>query len=327
MIDKNALAESDNLSRLVEALEAAKNATAEKSEVTTVRLAGKDVNVTKLEEALTVLKKGQWKSIKPALKSVDSPLLDLPYQELADKKKKIVKLSTGESVSSKVAFITFVEETAKSQGFVSPLFDEPVETELSSEEPSVEAFVLPSQKENLQPASKKAGAMIALKLAPDSAKAVAIEGEESLEELHLTLCFLTKDAAEIPEEDQEAIKTRVAEVATFFPPFSAEVFSVNYLNPHGSSPAVVLGIRGVDRLLNLKENLGSIPRSVEYKPWLPHVTLSYTRDWERVIAAALPSVGQNIVFRSIQVVFGDVTYDVPLTGTDNIPDEDSQDED
>lgn len=90
--------------------------------LTKLQVGDMEVDVSALEVALTALKKGKWTSIKPALKSVDSPLADLDCQDIADKKKKDMPDAT-----TKEAFIAALEEVALSAGLNLSIVYEPTE--------------------------------------------------------------------------------------------------------------------------------------------------------------------------------------------------------
>lgn len=157
------------------------------------------------------------------------------------------------------------------------------------------------------------GAMIALVPSEADLARLALENGEPLEELHLTLAYLG-EAAEIDEEVREKI---IESASQFFTePVNTQAFSVNVFNPHNPEmeTAVVLGIGGKD-IEGPRGNIVSTVRGFmampeQHSPWLPHVTLRYTDDFEDL--AELVSKLGPITFDTLRFAFAGEVTDVPL---------------
>lgn len=159
------------------------------------------------------------------------------------------------------------------------------------------------------------GAMVALVPSDADIERLMVEDGEPADQLHLTLMFLG-EAADISESARAQIVAAVERYADH--PVSADGFSVNVFNPTASNSCIVLGVGNDDGSLqelhsNIASSLGGlaglqIPE--QHSPWIPHVTLQYTDEFDAVEAMA--SRTGPITFDKLRVAFGGETYDIPL---------------
>lgn len=159
------------------------------------------------------------------------------------------------------------------------------------------------------------GAMVALVPSDADIERLMVEDGEPADQLHLTLMFLG-EAADISENAREQIIAAVERYAEA--PLSANGFSVNVFNPMASNSCIVLGVGNDDGSLqelqsNVASSLGGlaglqIPE--QHTPWVPHVTLAYTDEFEGV--AELGTRTGPITFDRLRVAFGSEVHDIPL---------------
>lgn len=165
------------------------------------------------------------------------------------------------------------------------------------------------------------GAMVALVPSAGNLERLAASDGEPAEELHCTLLYLG-DAVDISDEMFAALMDDVVSYAEEEPgPIVAEGFNVSLFNPHrdDKDTCVALGLSGsmlgafhrklMERIMRrLAESSASIPE--QHDPWIPHVTLGYTDDRNKVIEWA-DRTG-DITFDKIRIALGDDVYDVDL---------------
>lgn len=159
------------------------------------------------------------------------------------------------------------------------------------------------------------GAMVALVPSDADIERLLVEDGEPADELHLTLMFLG-EAADIAENTRDQIISAVERYAQT--PMSANGFSVNVFNPTASNSCIVMGVGNDDGSLselhsNVSSALGGlaglkIPE--QHTPWVPHVTLAYTDEFDSV--TELGSRTGPITFDKIRVAFGNEVHDIPL---------------
>lgn len=314
-IDLSALSDPEVLAQLVARLSAPKPEPHKNPDVV---LVGKVVlSVSALEDALKVLKRGKWKSIRPALKSIDSPLLEIDYQTIAEKQKVALSAIREDDVTSREAFINYLEEVAKkndvkfgpSKLAEGGVVNSPPEFLISND--CVTNPVTLSAEQ-----ARKTGGMVALKLSQEDANRLAVETGESVEDLHLTLKFLGSDVTELSEEDRQTIIEQVKSAVLGIGPITGRVFSVSYFNPDSDNPALVLGVGG-NELADLHKSLEFVQTPEdEHKPWVPHITIKYTNDLTLAPELFLKTT-QPVTFDRVEVVFEGDSVFIPLVSDDN----------
>jgi 2'-5' RNA ligase len=172
---------------------------------------------------------------------------------------------------------------------------------------------------------KLSGGMVALvPSAADRARLVVTDMEPD-EDLHLTLWFLSDDAAALSEDFLGAVKAAVEEVAGFSAPVETAAFGVGLWNWAGDSPSIVLNVSDPDRQLSqIRADVSmraadallaewTQVQTEQHYPWVPHVCLAYADD-PAVIPEALSRVG-TVTFDVLRVSFGADVFDYTLGGT------------
>lgn len=169
------------------------------------------------------------------------------------------------------------------------------------------------------------GAMIALVPTDADIKRLAVDGGEAPEELHLTLYYLGK-AADYPMDLQDQINSRIGALAERKWPLQAEGFHVTMFNPQGKEPCVVMGVSNgtTTQALDVVHDLvgdaieqyvaGKMPQ--QHSPWVPHITLEYTKDQGRA-EELMDRVGP-ITFDRIRMAWAGRHIDYKL-GSDEKP--------
>jgi 2'-5' RNA ligase len=159
------------------------------------------------------------------------------------------------------------------------------------------------------------GAMVALVPSDEDIARLVVEGGEAADELHLTLMFLG-EAADISENARAQIIAAVERYAET--PMTANGFSVNVFNPMASNSCIVLGVGNDDGALqelqmNIASSLGGLSGVTfppQHTPWVPHVTLAYTDEFDNV--EELGTRTGPITFDKLRVAFGGDVHDIPL---------------
>lgn len=207
-------------------------------------------------------------------------------------------------------------------------FDEDAVYAILSAQPSSEALTASSDTEEapvVAAAEVHTGAMIALIPSDADLERLAVLNGKPADQLHLTLAYLG-DAAAIDDMTRQDI---MAAASSYFSEVvRTEAFAVNVFNPHTSAQdtALVLGVKGED-IAGPHQNMMSAVRGVfaempdNHKPWIPHVTLAYTDDVDRV-AEFCDKLGP-ITFDTLRFAFAGENTDIPLH--DPEPDEDAGD--
>lgn len=169
--------------------------------------------------------------------------------------------------------------------------------------------------------AKKTGAMIALVPRQSDIDRLHLEGGEPKDQLHLTLMFLGK-GADYNQTDRTVIIGKMRELAEYMYSIEGRGFSINYFNPKGEEPCVVMGVGG-NRLESIHRdtlsciqdwNLGfwnKIPE--QHSPWIPHITLAYEKNGKPLPdVSTLSGRTGPVVFDRIRVVFEGEETDIPL---------------
>lgn len=131
--------------------------------------------------------------------------------------------------------------------------------------------------------AKHLGGMVALFPRQDFAEALAVEGGEPAEDLHLTLAYLGEDVTDLPKDQLIADIASVADVLATT--LTARVFGHAIFNPDGgpngtSDPCAVYLIGDSNLITPLRAatqnkcvSLLQIPD--QHEPFVPHITATY----------------------------------------------------
>lgn len=166
------------------------------------------------------------------------------------------------------------------------------------------------------------GAMIALVPVMDDVvelqRAIDPKVAEPLEQLHCTVLFLGL-AADLDEEEQQAILDMMEELAMVQPVVLGNIFGFNVWNPDGPEPCVVAAISGADLEDACMSICGVMDEAAidypdQHMPWVPHITLAYTPDPVAVLTDEVLGMTGPIAFDRIRVAFAGVNHDFPLMG-------------
>lgn len=175
-------------------------------------------------------------------------------------------------------------------------------------------------------AEAHAGAMAALiPTSPDAAR-LAVGDGESMDELHVTLCYLG-EAADYPLAERFGMIAQVARAVQGLGPVEGEAFSTGYFNPHTEEhdTALVYGIGGdgVDDILRivrtaLENAPGALRIPQQRRPTALHLTAAYTDDLD-AHRGLVGNLGR-ITFDRVRLAFGDQVFDIPLeAGPEDLP--------
>ncbi|WP_280246742.1 2'-5' RNA ligase family protein [Nocardia abscessus] len=177
--------------------------------------------------------------------------------------------------------------------------------------PAYDVPALTAAAESDDTETEHTGAMIALVPAAEDAARLAVEGGETVDELHLTLAYLG-EAAEWTPEQIDAVHTAVAELAPSGPVLG-EVWGHATFNPNSpdKDPCAVYLIQA-DGLSDFRQAIvGAMldtggPMPEQHDTFVPHVTAGYG-----LPAAELVETGP-IRFDRIRIAFAGTYEDIPL---------------
>lgn len=182
------------------------------------------------------------------------------------------------------------------------------------------------------------GSMIALVPSDEDVDALqvtdGIPTGEDPDALHLTLWFLG-EAADIPTEVQEALRSEVDRLAAQLPAATVEpgAFGVAIWNPAGDTPCVVYNVGGhgladvrghFEEAVQLAAGDTGWQMPEQHAPWSAHICATYLDpelfDEQHVVAyeTALDRIRSGragpITFDRVRLTFGGEVIDVPFTG-------------
>jgi len=165
------------------------------------------------------------------------------------------------------------------------------------------------------------GGMVALIPSEADLDRLTLDGEESRDDLHLTLWYLGDE--ELTDEKKEDVLREVAHYVDEYGtgPINANAFGVALWNPNGDKAAWVLNVGDAGetpQLAQLRAAVGSgiaqdfvMPK--QHTPWQPHVCIAYSKD---DLADELRERLGPVTFDRIRVAFGRDVYDFELTEPD-----------
>lgn len=269
----------------------------------TIQVGNVKVAVATAVKALEALKTSKGTSIRPALKSVNSPLLEDDFQDVAEKANKVLNLSTKE------AYVHIIECAIKNV----PLDEE------SQKVLEAPIKVTKKPREDANDIENKAfsGAMVALVPSEKDAKRMAVANGLAVDDMHLTLLFLG-EASNYTEEDRSRI---INELKINHSAVKAEAFAISVFNPHKNNPCLVLGVSGPetaeihDLVVEALQSESKLPE--QHSPWVAHISLTYKMPEGNLdISKYKKSLGP-VTFDRLRIAFGGVVTDIPLEGGSN----------
>lgn len=184
----------------------------------------------------------------------------------------------------------------------------PVEDDAGDGEGDPDGLIARAAAAYLQEGEHSEGAMVALYPDPATAAAVALDGGEDPDELHITLAFLGKAAS----LDREGALSAVRAFAAGCPPLEGEISGVGHF-VGGPDPVTYLSV-DLPELPHQRETLVSfldgagVPAKTDHG-FTPHLTLDY--------ASRRPKIDKPIplTFSRVTLTWGDERIEVPFTGT------------
>lgn len=179
---------------------------------------------------------------------------------------------------------------------------------------------MPQRPSNITAAAQaNTGAMIALRMSEQDANRLAVTGGEPQDQLHLTLAYLG-DADQIPPEIRKKIEAEGRKLAsTFSGPIEGDGFAIDVFNPgtaNDRDTAIVMGVGGRSMAdvhaatMAALGGIGGLSMPEQHRPYVPHVTLQYTDDLNRVKSMA-DRVGP-VKFDRLRLAFGGEVTDIPI---------------
>lgn len=136
-------------------------------------------------------------------------------------------------------------------------------------------------------------------------QAIAVDGGEAPEQLHVTLGFLAQPAAEYDADRQAELIAALGDIADTLPA-TADAFGTATFNPATEDTCQVLLVQSED-LARLREQVcGALGEdlSTKWPVWVPHITLAYGTDAE----IAVPE--EPIGFDRLVLGWGDEQIDL-----------------
>lgn len=165
----------------------------------------------------------------------------------------------------------------------------------------------------LQQGQAPTGVMVALFPPAEVAEALAVEGGEAVDGLHLTLAYLGK-AADLDADQRKRLREIVRSFAALHAPLTGRISGSGSFEGDGeSAPCVALvDVPGLpewrERLIDVLKRNGFEPGSVH--GFIPHITLKYTTGGEQV--AITP---QGVAFDAVSVAIAGRRSVYPLRGS------------
>lgn len=171
------------------------------------------------------------------------------------------------------------------------------------------------------------GAMVALRPSEQDVARLAVTDGEPQDQLHLTLAYLG-DADQIPPEVRKKVAEKMSQVAAGYrQSLDGDGFAIDVFNPgtaNNRDTAIVMGVGGqsmADVHAATMAALGEIDglsMPEQHVPYVPHITLQYTDDLNRVKPLA-DRVGP-VKFDRLRLAFGGEITDIPIGAAAAAPD-------
>jgi 2'-5' RNA ligase len=162
------------------------------------------------------------------------------------------------------------------------------------------------------------GAMIALVPTPEDAKRLSVESGLSVDDLHLTLCYLG-EAVKITPGVRDRLIEQLHVIARDVPVVDAEGFAVAAFNPTNpdKETCLVLLVSGSE-LVPVRDEVDIIARTAmgynrypeQHEPWIPHITLTYTDRTSDL--PGLKSRTGHVRFNQLCLAIAGEKYEFPL---------------
>jgi hypothetical protein len=158
-------------------------------------------------------------------------------------------------------------------------------------------------------------------LPADPGSLAAPEGDPP-DELHVTCCYLTADASQIPPDVLDGIKATLAEVATMGPPIDTVVAAVAQFRPGEDGTAATALVLEADDLVYAHDliedalsEVWDVPDDIQYPTWIPHLTRGYSAPLEPLTSDLTPDVfGMTVTLDRIALWAGPDRTEWPMGG-------------
>jgi 2'-5' RNA ligase len=165
------------------------------------------------------------------------------------------------------------------------------------------------------------GLLVAVWLDPALAGALAIDGGEPADQLHLTLCYCG-DANELSDVQIGRAINAANETAMMFAPLQGQIAGLGRFNGDGRSDDtrdVIYANVDVPGLAEMRQYLASMLEYADCPPkrdhgYTPHVTLAYVDPGSDLPMQRIAT--QPFAIRSLWIGVGDRRTEIPLTGSD-----------
>lgn len=159
------------------------------------------------------------------------------------------------------------------------------------------------------------GVMVALRPPQPLCEALAQEGGEPVEEMHVTLCYLGKTE----EVSRDAAEAAVAAFAASTSVLTGKLAGFGQFLNGGEEPAVLIAlwdVPGLDRFrLALKDTLAaSGVKREENHGFTPHLTIAYGDEPFDELPEVPDEAKENITFESVILAYGGEWMEFPLAG-------------
>jgi 2'-5' RNA ligase len=160
------------------------------------------------------------------------------------------------------------------------------------------------------------GAMVALVPTPADAARLALDGAETVADLHVTLRYLGT-AADIEDTTRQAVIAAVRSIAARTAPIAGSAWATATFNPGTDDTALVYLIGG-DGLTDVHAAIAAAVAKAmpdaptAHTPWVAHLTAMYTSDTD-LTTEMEPNLGPVTLDR-LRVASGPDITDFPLTG-------------
>lgn len=168
------------------------------------------------------------------------------------------------------------------------------------------------------------GVMVGLWLQPETAAALALDGQVPAEALHVTLCMLEQPATALTEVQLARLLTVVDDLAAWTAPFDGVIGGYGRFYASESSDGQDVAVALVDspdlmelrdRLCHRLEECGDAFDLKDDHAFCPHITLAYLAPGAAMPVEAIPTL--PLRFDALTVAVGDRQTEIRLRGCDN----------